>query len=305
MRPSSTNVSRVSERSPSRDFELIVFDDCSSDGTADRVREWSARTGTPLVLIVNEKNLGISASRNKALSKAGGRYVSPLAADDMYEPDKLERQHRLFEMCPPSVAVVYSDVTMIDVHGNSLPPTRMPLPPTPPEGDVFDALLRDNFIRAPAVMMRRSALEEVGGYDETLSFEDFDMWLRLADRFEFRFCPGRVTRKRRLATSLGKAPEYRFSNMESMARVLEKWYGRSTEDDAVIDPRLDKTAIRSWTVGRRRIVDDRTDGLRLLALSDRLRPSPRKKVLRGLVGLPGVPWILRHGLTTRHRLQQR
>jgi glycosyltransferase involved in cell wall biosynthesis len=74
-----------------RDFELIVFDDCSTDDTVDRIRAWSSRTSTPLTLIVNETNLGLCASRNRALAKARGKYVSTLAADDMYEPDKLER----------------------------------------------------------------------------------------------------------------------------------------------------------------------------------------------------------------------
>jgi glycosyltransferase involved in cell wall biosynthesis len=287
-----------------RDFELIVFDDCSSDRTAERIREWSARTKTPLTLIVNETNMGICASRNRALAKARGKYVSTLAADDMYEPDKLERQYRFFKSCPSSVAVVYSDITELDLDGTPLPaPSHAPL--LVPEGDMFDALLRRNFIPAPAVMMRRSALDEIGGYDETLAFEDYDMWLRLADRFELRFCPGRVTRKRKLATSLGHAPEYRFATLESTVRIFTKWYGRSAESDAVIDARLEESAYRAWRAGRRRIVDDRADGLRLLALSDLLRPSLGKKLLRGFVSVPGTSAMLRQGLAVRNRLRRR
>jgi glycosyltransferase involved in cell wall biosynthesis len=286
-----------------RDFELIVFDDCSSDKTPERVREWAARTGTPLTFIVNEQNLGLCASRNRALSVARGTYVSTLAADDIYEPDKLERQHRCFESCPPNIAVVYSDITDVDVDGNAVVIARKPLPPAPPEGDVFDALLRWTFIRAPAVMMRRSALDEVGGYDETLAAEDEDMWLRLADRFEFRFCPGRVTRKRNLLTSLSHAPEYSYAMLESRVRVFSKWYGRSPESDAAIDARLDGFAYRARRAGRRRIIDDRADGLRLLALADRLRPSVRTKLLRGLVRVPGSVEMLRRGLSARNRLR--
>ena len=173
-----------------RDFELIVIDDCSSDGTVDRIRAWSARSDVPITLIVNETNRGICASRNRALARARGKYVSTLSGDDVYEPDKLERQYCAFESYDERVAVVYSDITEIDAHGREVITTRQATPRVPPEGEVFDDLVEQNFVRAPAVMVRRSALAEVGSYDESLAYEDDDMWLRLADRFEFRFCPG-------------------------------------------------------------------------------------------------------------------
>jgi hypothetical protein len=179
------------------------------------------------------------------------------------------------------------------------------MPPDPPEGRIFDTLLRTGVVQAPAVMLRRSAVEEVGGYDETLSQEDFDMWLRLADRFEFRFCAGRLTRKRHLPTSLGHAPEHRRGNLESTARALQKWYGRNADNDAVIDVRLDAIARVAWRAGRRRIVDDRDDGLRLFELSDQLRPSPLKKAFLVLVRAPGARRVLGGVLAARDRLRAR
>ncbi len=78
---------------------------------------------------------------------------------------------------------MYSEVLVIDEDGRVQPESEQRwLSTESPSGDVFDQLLRENFIPSPATMMRRSSVEEVGGWDEELVLDDWDLFLRLADR---------------------------------------------------------------------------------------------------------------------------
>ena len=270
------------------DFELIVTDDCSDDGSAAVIRAWLDRTGFPATFIVNETNLGITTVRNNALRVARGRLVCSLAGDDFYEPDRLAVQVGAFEPCDDAVAVVYGDVRIVDEGGAVVEPSflrRPGRPWPPPEGRVWSRLLADNFIPAPGVMMRRDAIDDVGGYDESLVYEDYDMWLRLADRFEFRYVDACVSNYRVVPSSLSRAPSRRRELAECDVRILLKWRGRSVESDVVVARRL-------WDVGWELAARDRTEGLRILRLAWETGLSGRRRWFRPLAYVPGMPRLV-------------
>ena len=79
-------------RQTSRDFEVIITDDASTDGCAEAIEGWLARTGFPAQFIRNAVNRGICANRNTALARARGRFVCSLSGDDAYADDRIERQ---------------------------------------------------------------------------------------------------------------------------------------------------------------------------------------------------------------------
>ena len=211
------------------DFELIITDDCSQDGSADVIRTWLERTGMPADLDVHERNVGICAARNRAIARSRGRLLCSLSGDDWYEPDRLARQAPFLNAQDEDVAAVYSDVRVVNPDGSvrlesylaGLLGTRVP-----PEGWLFEELHRANFLPAMGVMVRRSAIDAVGGYDEALTFEDWDMWLRLADRYRFRYLDMTVANRRELATSLGHAGHRTPRMQRSVVRLLEKWLDR-------------------------------------------------------------------------------
>jgi hypothetical protein len=87
-------------------------------------------------------------------------------------------------------------------------------------------------------MVRRSVLQTVGRYDESLAYEDFDMWLRITDRFEVRHHPMVVTNIRELPTSMSRSPSMSARMAASRARVLLKWTGRDQVTDEAIADRL-------------------------------------------------------------------
>jgi glycosyltransferase involved in cell wall biosynthesis len=220
-------------RQTSRDFEVIITDDASTDGCADVIAAWLARTGYPAQFIRNPNNRGICANRNAALARTSGSFVCSLAGDDCYEPDRIERQLACFLAQAESVAAVYSDMSVIDAEGR--PARRSYLDyllggAAPPEGDLFVRIMAHNFLPAPAVMLRRSAIADLGGYDESLFYEDFDMWLRLSFRFHFTFLPGRLVRYRAHESAMSRSRSTQPRMNKTRTHILTKWLNADLDD---------------------------------------------------------------------------
>lgn len=205
---------------------MIITDDASADGSADVIAGWLARTGYPAQLVRNSVNRGICANRNAALARASGVFVCSLSGDDSYEPDRIERQLACFLSQPERVAAVYSDMLVVDADGNPMIGSflaRMLNGAAPPQGELFSRILAGNFLPAPAVMVRRSAIAAVGGYDESLVYEDLDMWLRLSFRFDFVYLPGLLVRKRIHPDAMSSSRPLRPRLHRSYSRILAKW----------------------------------------------------------------------------------
>ena len=270
----------------SSDFEIIITDDASADGTADVIRQWLTRTGTAAIFVRNPVNRGICANRNAALALARGRFICSLSGDDAYEPDRIERQVACFATQPTSVAVVYSDMRMVDADGRDLGISYLDYHfgrEARPEANVFSRLLQGCFIPSPAAMIRREALDQVGHYDESLFYEDYDMWLRLSARFRFCHLPGNLVRYRVLPTAMSRAPSLRPAMMASTLRILQSWRGKvgAAEGDLL------------WRIAVRQILQ-REDGeaRRSLALAGR-SGTRAGYLLRPMLAIPGTGALIR------------
>lgn len=172
-----------------RDFELLVIDDCSSDNSAELIQKVIDNQPFSCEFIVNNINKGICFNLNLALSKARGKYFTFIAADDWGSEERFEHMIDLLEESDESVALCYGDAILVNKQGELIADSYMkvyrPDLVTPPEGDVFNALLNDNFIPAMATIIRTNLLREVGGFDNSLKVEDYDMWLRLSAKYKF------------------------------------------------------------------------------------------------------------------------
>jgi glycosyltransferase involved in cell wall biosynthesis len=211
------------------DIQLVVVDDCSTDGSVRAVRDWIARTGFPCELVVHESNMGLVPSVNDAIRRARGELVAFVTADDRWLPGRVQRHAEAFARLPEDYAVVYGDAAIIDESGERTAASfiaRHRGSAPAPDGDVFRDLLGGNFIPVPAATIRRSAYAAVGAYDESLAFEDYDMWLRLAARHRFAFVPGVVAEYRVLGDSLSRRlagdPRLQAANALSNFRMVEK-----------------------------------------------------------------------------------
>ena len=268
------------ERQTSDDFEIIVIDDCSTDGTTDCARRWKARTARNADLIVNPRSLGMCENRNRFLRAARGEWIASLSGDDYYEPDRIARQLHFFRTLPDSVGAIFGQVRVVSEAGREVG-VWFDHWPKVPEGRIFDRLLADNFVSATTVMIRRSAVDAVGGYDEGLFYEDYDMFLRLADRYEFRYLPGIVSNYRLLAGSASRAPQYIASMSDSTARLLLKWHGKGRPWDSVIERRARFHAWRAFGT-------DASVGRATLRAISEARPSLVNRGSARLATAPGV-----------------
>jgi len=188
-----------------QNFQLIVTDDCSKDNSAQLIESWLKAHRPASTFIRHSVNVGLCKTLNEALAQARGEFISMIATDDAWEPDKIERQLAVARAAGAGVAVVYSDAFRMDEDGVLLEKNFIDSHTpecTRPSGRVFSELATRNFIPAMSTLIRRQALVDVGLYDERLVYEDYDMWLRLAARHEFVYCPALLARYRIVATSL-------------------------------------------------------------------------------------------------------
>jgi glycosyltransferase involved in cell wall biosynthesis len=208
-------------------IELIIVDDCSKDSSVKAIEEWILSHRVECVFLKHEKNQGVCASLNDALRHAKGKYVAAFAADDVWLCDKTEAQVSVLEGAPDRLGVVFSDAIQINESGERLPElfiaAHRPMPKIP-SGRVFDELWEGNFIPAMTTMVRRECFLRVGNYDETLAYEDWDMWLRLGLDYEFCYCPAPLACYRLVSTSMVRTMMPRI--LESSARVNLKMLER-------------------------------------------------------------------------------
>jgi glycosyltransferase involved in cell wall biosynthesis len=172
--------------------ELIIVDDCSTDDSVEIIESWLQANSINCTFIRHKQNQGICKSLNDALAVATGKYVSMVASDDVWLPDKIDRQVEIMESQPDQVGVLYSDAFQINEHGH--PSSDMFIAshrnlPAMPQGEVLTVLLEGNFIPGMTTLIRRDCYRKVGLYDETLPWEDWDMWLRIARHYSFVYSP--------------------------------------------------------------------------------------------------------------------
>ena len=183
-------------------IQLIITDDHSTDDSDALITEWIDRHHVFCTYLRHRTNKGLCRTLNEALAIANGKYVALLATDDLWVSDKLEHQVGLMEQLPENVGVLYSNALAIDEGGATLGYIEQHTATWPVEGDIFAQLTDRNCIPPMTTLVRRSCYETVGSYDERLCFEDWDMWLRIAQRYHFAFSPKVYAKRRIVSTSM-------------------------------------------------------------------------------------------------------
>ena len=187
------------------DLEIIVIDDGSTDATA-AIAEAAAQVDRR-VRVVRQENAGVAAARNRGLAEARGDYIAPLDADDEWHPQNVALQIAALKAAGPEAAVSYAWYVLIDEHGRfrQVGPQNQFRSKKP----VLSAQIEANFIgNASSTVIRRNAVEAVGGYDPTLrardaeGCEDWALYIALAERWNFVVVPQYLVAYRRHATSM-------------------------------------------------------------------------------------------------------
>jgi len=170
-------------------IELIIVDDASKDDSPELIEQWLKSYNKPYKFIRHPENMGICRTCNDLVKAASGKYISFIATDDMYLPDKIKHSVEVLENSDPSVAIVYSDTYLIDGEGSRKFGTFMTVMAgctfdNAPSGDVLLQIQEKNFLHWITVLAKREIYEELGYYDEKLSFEDYDMSIRVARKYK-------------------------------------------------------------------------------------------------------------------------
>jgi glycosyltransferase involved in cell wall biosynthesis len=207
-----------------RDFEIVVVDDGSRDGTAAVVRRLV--NDDPRIRLVEQANRGTAGARNRGIAEARGDLIAFLDDDDLWLPQKLELQvARLDEV--PKAAVVSCFSALVDADHRLLG-WRFG---GETEGDVYREMLEWDMVSGGSVALaRRAALEEVGGYDESLRHRaDWDLWIRLSRTYSFTCVPQALVGYTRRAGSTSRDSE----EMVEEGRIV---LARASREDPDLDP---------------------------------------------------------------------
>ena len=263
-------------------LEVWLVDDASTDGSQHILREYAARQpGWQLRLL--PENVGNCRAFNLAMRASRGEFIIDFATDDVLLPGRVAAQVAAFRAAGLSVGMVYSNAELIDEAGQCLglhhrPDSHGGLRPTgydpaPASGWLLAEVLRRYFISTPTMMMRRACLESLGGYDESLAYEDFDFWVRASRDWQFCYLDEVTTRKRKHPRSMS-ARAYRRHDpyLASTIRVCEKALAlvRTRAERAALAVRL-RSELRQAV--RRRAASAEVQPLWLL-LRQVARPTP-------------------------------
>ena len=159
------------------DFEFIIIDDCSSDSSVKIIEEYDDNR---IVFIKNEENLGVAKTLNRGLSICKGEFIARMDSDDISLPERFEKQLKYLEENKNTAVVscgvqTFCDDKIISETGwSNSEPAKI-------KKDLFFSCA----IAHPTVMMRASAIKEVGGYDPDYNgVEDYELWYRVSEKYD-------------------------------------------------------------------------------------------------------------------------
>ncbi|MDA7809130.1 glycosyltransferase [bacterium] len=218
-----------------QDYELIVFDNASSDDTAKIVKSF----GRDIRYYFSDVKLSLGAARNKAVMKARGKYIAFLDSDDVWLPTKLDTQKIILTErgLIDEIGLCGSDA--FRVSRDLSPLARYSLSRVRYRGSVLISLLHDCFIPMSSAVVNRKICIAVGGFDESFEIiEEWDLWIRIAQHFEVIYYPDCLVKIRFHESNTSK--NYVDQNKEIL-RMLN-----AVELSAKVEQRVIDSARASW-----------------------------------------------------------
>jgi glycosyltransferase involved in cell wall biosynthesis len=227
--------------------ELIIADNGSSDQTAEIIRDWVKRHSIELSVsaIYISDSIPYCKLFNELLNLAKGEFVVDLSGDDFLYPQHLSLSlYRLKQV--PNAAFVFSDAHISEENGaqkcyyqkGEIDELKVKVL----EREFYETLIRRSFISSPTVVFRTQILKQEGGYDDSLSYEDFDIQLRLTSKYPVLFSDhvGVYKRKHSSSLSANQYRRYQSEMLPSTLRVCEKirTMNRALSEDLALKDRV-------------------------------------------------------------------
>jgi hypothetical protein len=215
-----------------RDLELIVVNDGSTDATARMLDEYQHKD--PRVRVFNQENIGYIESLNRGAGFARGRYIAPMDADDISLWDRLALLVSVLEK-HRELGVLGGAMEVINASGTKIDTCYFPTE----HDEIRSDLVRGRCPMAhPAVVMRTQAFLLVGGYRKVVVHaEDYDLWLRISDRFRLANLDTVVYKYRRHSqqASVRKLRQQKLSALAARAAALSRIDGKPDPLDSIAE----------------------------------------------------------------------
>ncbi len=200
------------------DWEIIFWDNASKDNSAEIAKSYNEK----LKYFKSEETVPLGQSRNWAIEKAEGEYIAILDCDDIWLPEKLERQIPFFRNT--DVALVYSDVIQFNNRGYAMPKYGKHIPP---QGRVFDKIILNNYLCMGSVIIRSSVIKKYGNWfdPEFTAIEDTDLFIRISRNWDISYAPYALCKYRMHENSMTfSAPMIFRKEVELMLEKYKKMY---------------------------------------------------------------------------------
>lgn len=217
------------------DIEIIVIDDGSLDKTKEVLKKYYNK-----IRYLYQANSGPAAARNLGIRKSHGTYIAFLDADDVFMPEKIERQVRCLEE-NTSLGLVYCDACTSYEDGTKIGSINAERRAY--SGHVFDKLFLDCFILTPTVMIRKECFNKIGYFNECLKrSEDYEFYLRIAKEYEIGYlnevmvCINRV-REDRLTADIEALYN---ADISTLLSIIDKYQEYFKDKSTLIHKRFDQ-----------------------------------------------------------------
>jgi len=203
------------------ELELFIIDNGSTDNSVEEIQQWiQKQEGLKINTIFREETINYCQSFNEALNRSKGEFVVDLSGDDVLLDQHL--YHSVRELGKyPEAALSFSDVLVEEKGKTHRFYERNPFgPPVLEVGEVYEKVIYQYCISTVSMVFRAEKLKSIGGYDEELVYEDFDVLCRLARKYPFVFSD-HVGVKKTIHPQAYSRQQYRFWNSKMLWSTLK------------------------------------------------------------------------------------
>lgn len=226
-------------------IEIIIVDDASTDNSR-LVIEQLTKEYSQIKYIPLEKNIGSCAAFNIGYKASKGDFIIDFATDDVLLPTRIENGVSALKNGGGDVGVNFSNAYIVNEdnavlnkfyetnnEGKALQP--------PPEGDIYSMLIKRYFICPPTLFSKREVFDYLGGYDENLTYEDFDFLVRSSRKYKYCYTDEVLVHRRILPNSMStKQYVYKSEQMKSTLDICKKikQMNTTTDEDQALRVRI-------------------------------------------------------------------
>jgi len=199
------------------DYEIIVVDDGSTDNTKDIID-----TNFPQVRYYYISHHGVSRARNYGIQRARGEFIAFLDADDLWLPEKLERQIDVFN-ADQELGFVFTEHRVFDTNG--IREATFSKKERLMKGDIIKNIFFYSHVALPTVMVRRQVFQEIGCFEESMkAAEDDNLWMRIALKFRIHLLDEVLVHIRSTENSLSRTTSNLYEGSLKNIELIENKY---------------------------------------------------------------------------------